>query len=373
MSPLGPFAAGRPVVVGVSGGADSMALAFLLRRWGDPLAVVVDHGLRPESAAEAALTLERLESMGVPARAVRLHIHGGADLGARARSARYQALFSACVASGRADLAVGHHAADQVEGIVLRRRSGSGAAGLAGMASVGWRGAGRLLRPLLPVAPGRLRATLQAAGIAWVEDPGNHDRATARGALRHEALPSQPEAGTGRRILETAVASELARTVTVFSTGHAKVDGNLCAAGWSALLWTVSGRPYPPPSGALLELIKRGGGTLHGVVVSRGLVTREPAAMAPEVAAHVNAEWDERFTLRQEAAGATMGALGSEAAALRRRPGLPAAVLRTLPAIRRNGKLLAVPHLAYPDAETCLSFPVEFRPARPLAGAPFRP
>jgi len=373
MNPLGPFAAGRHVVVGVSGGADSMALAFMLRRWGDPLAVVVDHGLRPDSAAEAALTLERLGSMGVPARTVRLDLGGGPDLGARARAARYEALFSACVTSGRADLAVGHHADDQTEGIVLRRRSGSGATGLAGMASVAWRGAGRLLRPLLPVAPGRLRATLRAAGIAWVEDPGNRDPATARGALRHQALAPQPETGDGRRTQERALADALARTITLFSTGHARIDGNLCVAGWSALVWTVSGRPYPPPSGGLLELVNRGGGTLHGVFIRDGLVMREPAAVAPAVAAHDNATWDGRFVLRQGAADASIGALGSEAAVLRRRPGLPAMVMRTLPAIRQNGKLLAVPHLAYPNAETCLSFPVEFRPARPLAGAPFRP
>ena len=69
--------------------------------------------------------------------------------------------------------------------------------------------------------------------------------------------------------------------------------------------------------------------------------------------------------------GTTLGALDAEASRFRRRSKLPAAVLRTLPALRSGATLLAVPHLRYPDAETCARLNVLFAPPRPAAGAPF--
>ena len=373
MQPFAPFPPGRRVVAGVSGGADSMALALLLRDWGDPLAVIVDHGLRPGSAAEAALTLARLTGLGIPARVVRVDVGHGPDLGARARAARYQVLLEVCRASGRPDLLLGHHARDQDETVLLRAQSGSGPAGLAGMAGQAWRDAARLLRPLLSVAPGRLRATLEAAAVRWAEDPGNTDPATARGALRRTIVPAAAPLGRMRHGVETRLAEELAAGVTMHAAGHAEVTAALSNDAWSALIWTLSGKAYPPPSAGVRDLVARAGGTLHGVVVRGGRVFREPAALGAAVPARAGAVWDGRFVLRDGVHGAELGALLDDAGRLRRRPGWPAAVLRTLPALRLDGKLFAVPHLAYPDAATCRSVRVEFRPARPLAGAPFRP
>ena len=368
MAALGPFGSARRVVAGVSGGADSMALAWLLSRWGAPLAVVVDHGLRADSAAEAALTVERLAGFGVVGRVERLDLRPGSDLGARARAARYAALLLVCRAEGLPDLVVGHHAQDQAETVVLRARAGSGAAGLAGMGAVSWRGDARVLRPLLGVAPGRLRTTLRAAGVPWVEDPTNADPGTARGALRGGPLP-RPDAGAGARRTadEAALAAMLGHQVSMHPGGYAEVRGELPEAGWAALIWTISGRAYPPRLEGVRRLVRAGGGTLHGVVVRGGVVGRE-AAGAPVPA---GAMWDGRFAVDGAIPGATVSALGAEAARLRRRPGPPAFVLRALPAVRQDGKLLAVPHLPYPCAKTCLSVRIGFRPARPLAGAPF--
>lgn len=369
---MAPFAAPAEVVVGVSGGADSMALAWLLRGWGEPFAVVVDHGLRAGSNEEAALTLARLGAMGVPGQVVRLGLAPGADVGQRARAGRYAALLAVCRAVGRPDLFVGHHARDQAETIVLRARAGSGAAGLAGMAATSWRGAARLLRPLLTVAPERLRATLAAAGVAWVEDPTNLDPGTARGALRRHRY-REPCVASGRAEVEAAVAAELGVRVAVYGTGHAVVKGPLSALAWSSLVWAISGRAHPPGKAAVARLAERGGGTLHGVRARDGLVTREDAALAGPVAAVDGAVWDGRFELRGAVPGATLGALGGDAARFRRRLGLASAVLRTLPALRIGGNLFMVPHLGFPDGETCRSVSIGFRPMRPLAGARFAP
>ena len=373
MAALAPHDPARQVVAGISGGADSMALALLLRQWGDPLAVVIDHGLRPEAAAEAAITIARLQALGIKTRLVSLTLQKGPDLGARARTARYEALLAVCHVSGRPDLLIAHHAQDNAETVQIRAVSGSGPIGLAGIAPIAWRADARVLRPLLEIHPARLRATLNQVGLSWVEDPTNQDPATARGALRMAASPPcpMPTPSALRAALERAVATELAARATLFPTGHAAIAAPLGPDAWSALLWTLSGQPYPPSRAAVARLARAGQGTLHGVHVAAGLATREPAAMAPTIPARRGARWDGRFVLGRDIPGATIGALGPDAARLRRRPGLPSVVLRTLPALRIGTDLLAVPHLAYPDAETCRSVAVEFRPTRPLAGLSF--
>ena len=369
MAPLGPHGASRRVIAAVSGGADSMALATLLRHWGNPLAIVIDHGLRPAAADEAALTIRRLAAQSIEARLVTLAIPRGPDLGARARHARYDALFAVCRGTGCPDLLVAHHAGDDAETIHLRAAAGSGPAGLAGIAPIAWRADARILRPLLPIHPGRLRATLRAHGSAWVEDPTNRDPTTARGALRTSPPPPLDPTPLATRIAtDAAIAFELARTVTLYPAGIAAIAGPLSPAAWSALVWTLSGRRYPPPMAGTVRLAGAGQGTLHGVRIHAGWAARESASLQPSIPAQAGIHWDDRFLLHRSIDGATIGPLGPDAARLRRRPGPPSSALRTLPALRVGTDLLAVPHLAYPDVKSCLSVDIEFRPTRPMAG-----
>ena len=373
MAPFAPFGPGRRVVAGVSGGADSMALAVLLRGWGEPLAVVVDHGLRPDSAAEAALTAARLGALGIPARVLELGLRPGAGAASRARAARYAALLGVCQTEGRPDLIVGHHAADQAETQALRAAAGSGAAGLAGMPPIGWRGEARLLRPLLETAPERLRATCRVGGMAWVEDPGNRDPATPRGALRLGIRPMAavaPDIGVRRGVANLALAEELAAQVTLYPGGYASV-GRMSAAAWSALVWTVSGRAHPPPLAGVARLAAAGQGTLHGVQVRGGWAFREAVAMEAPIPAVRAAMWDGRFLMCGTVAGGEVGALGADLTVVRERPGPPAAALQALPALRVDGKLCAVPHMAFAAGETCPSVSIVFRPARPLVDSSF--
>lgn len=387
MAPLGPHSRDCRVAVAVSGGADSMALALLARQWGQPQAFIVDHGLRPGSDAEAALTAARLGQLGVPARVLTLTgLPHGPALAARARTARYRALTEACRGAGLVDLLLGHHARDQAETVLMRSEAGSGPAGLAGMAAVAHASDVRLLRPLASVTPARLRATLRAAGVAWVEDPSNRDPATLRARLRQR--PGLDEAGAGdayaseRADSERTAAEALAVTAAIRPEGFALVASGPMSPAWvSALIWAVSGRDYPPPRRPVAAWAARPGpATLHGVQLgwrdrdSAWLLCREPAACAAAVPAIAGARWDGRFILQCCAApGSTMGALGANAAGLRGWSDLPAIVLRSLPAIRSGRGLTAVPHLGFPDAGTCARLPVLFRPARPVAGLPFVP
>ncbi len=394
MALLGPFARDRRMAVAVSGGADSMALAVLLRNWGSPFACVVDHGLRQESGSEAGLTMRRLAGLGIPARLLRADLSLGPSLAERARAARYRLLGVACRDAGLADLALGHHLRDQAETLLLRRAAGSGTTGMSGMAAVAHTDSMRLIRPLLTVPPVRLRATLQAQGIEWVEDPSNTDPATPRALLRAGLLsdPVEPlrlgaearEYGTARAAAEGEAAAELAASALIYPCGVAHLRAPVGVYALSALVWTLSGAAYPPPSAGLRRLSvclnadAAHDATLHGArIMPAGrlgpgwLVGREASAM--EGAVGLGQHWDGRFQTALAGAGdgMSLGPLGSDAARMRRHSVLPSALLQTLPTLRKNGALVAVPHLCYPDAAACRSAIVWFRPARPVAPAAF--
>ncbi len=389
MAAVGPFGSGRRVAVAVSGGADSMALAVLLAGWGRPTALIVDHGLRPESGQEAAVTARRLAAQGVASRVLSIELARGPGLAERARAAAYAALAAACRSAGLTDLLLAHHAQDQAETLLLRRHAGSGPDGLAAMAAVVHVDAVRLLRPLLPVMPSRLRATLSSAGVDWVEDPTNDDLTTPRARMRAgfrkdasavvQGLWSDARRfGEERHRAEAVVAVELAGIAAMLPCGVAVVSrSTISAAALSALVRTVSGALHPPSRAS----VARFGGqlrpaTLYGTAIIRSkegwLIGREAAAQAPAEPCQAGATWDGRFRLRaQPLEGSTIGPLGDDAARLRRWSGLPAALMRTLPAIRRDRVLFAVPHLSYPDQHTCDAVPLLFCPPRPAAPAPF--
>ncbi len=97
--------------------------------------------------------------------------------------------------------------------------------------------------------------------------------------------------------------------------------------------------------------------------------------MAPPIPATPNTTWDNRFRLTATARpeNCTIGPLAKSAARLRHLTPLPAAILRTLPAIRHGESLVAVPHLGYPNPETCADWHMLFSPPIPAAPAPFFP
>ena len=408
MAALGPFEPAPRLAAGVSGGPDSMALALLANTWarergGSLRALIVDHGLRATSASEAAETAARLAGRGIPARVLTIAgLARGPALAERARTARFQALIEACAAEGILDLLLGHHALDQAETVLIRSLGGSGPAGLAGVASLVETPMVRILRPLLGTAPDHLRATLIAAGVEWIADPSNTDAAALRARLRlarrdHRGIGSATAAlvaaaaASGRRRAEADrnAAWWLAGRTSLHPEGYCLLsdgmpgsDPGIDPRALAALVQAISGAPFPPPTAAVASLaMAPRPATLAGVrLMPAGrlgpglLVVREAAAMAPPVAAAPRAVWDGRFRLQADAlipAGAVLGALGSDAVRLRRASAFPAALLWTLPAVRLDGKLLAVPHLVYPDAQTCERIPLVFHPSIPAAPAPF--
>jgi tRNA(Ile)-lysidine synthase len=174
--------------VAVSGGADSLALLLLARAAfpGEVEAATVDHGLRPESAAEAAFVARLCGGLAVPHRTLPVAVsRGGEGVQAEARAARYAALAGWAAEQGLSRLLTAHHADDQAETLLMRLNRGAGIAGLAGVRARRPLGGGILLcRPLLGWRREELAAIVGAAGLAPVDDPSNRDPAYDRSRLR---------------------------------------------------------------------------------------------------------------------------------------------------------------------------------------------
>ncbi|HTQ69931.1 MAG TPA: tRNA lysidine(34) synthetase TilS [Acidocella sp.] len=362
------------LAVGVSGGADSTALALLAHeycvpRGGAVLALIVDHGLRAESGVEARLTAARLAARGIESRVLPLGLPPGPAMQERARLARHEALAQAGAAAGFLHLALGHHLADQRETVAMRARRGPG--GAEGMAA--WRARNEivLLRPLLDIPPAALREFLRGQGMEWVEDPSNKAQKFERVRIRMEGEGLAPSGAVERAAREREVAAFLARHARLYPEGYAVLDcGAVPPAALGVLIRTIGGRLYAPRQEALLRLAAQlRPATLGGVRIAQAgrlgpgwLLAREPAACAAPIPATSHALWDRRFTLATPPSGGmSFGALGREAAAFHGLNGLPSLVLRTMPALR--------------DARGALVFPApaRFTPPMPATARPFQP
>lgn len=167
--------AGAPLACAVSGGADSLALLVLAVAAGcDVTAHHVDHGLRPGSAAEAAVVEEAAAGLGARFVAHRAAVAPGPNLEARARHARRAVL--------PPGVATGHTADDQAETVVLNLLRGAGVDGLAGMRP-------GPEKPLLALRRSETEGVCAEAGLVPVQDPSNADPAFRRNRVRHEVLP----------------------------------------------------------------------------------------------------------------------------------------------------------------------------------------
>lgn len=370
--PWPPDVDGAPVALAVSGGADSMALAFLARRWRcHVVAFVVDHALRPESAAEAQLTVRRLADMNVQARLLTLAPFPKGRLQERARQARFMALEAACVAEGCLDLLVAHHAGDQDETVWMRHLRASGPVGLSGIQPISVRGQIRLVRPLLSIRTERLRSTLKGENLPWIEDPSNANRHFERVRLRQDLTPEQRKEARAlqtaalqeRRRLEAQLAGDLARHAIWNPQGWVFLArSGINEDTVSALIRLVSGRAYRPARDAIQTLMKQEHGVLSGVQMQPGgrfgdgvLLVREERALGPSVPAKVGVIWDGRWRLLTSDVprGSLIGPLGDAVHALDlRKLGVPYAAARCLPGVWHEGRLVLGPRIGEIAGET---------------------
>lgn len=209
---LSDLPAGAVVLVAASGGPDSMSLAsaaaFESRRspW-RCAAVVVDHGLQPESAGVAdgaASELRRLGLDPVLVRTVEVGTVGGPE--AAARAARYAAIDAAADDLGASVVLLGHTKDDQAESVLLGLARGSGSRSIRGMAPV----RGKHRRPLLTIDRATTRAACEAERLVVWDDPHNSDPAFARVRVRDAMDVLERAIGPG-------VSDALARTASALA------------------------------------------------------------------------------------------------------------------------------------------------------------
>jgi len=167
---------GERIGLAVSGGPDSMAMLLLADAAipnGFEVATV-NHGLRPEAAAECALVTEVCAARGITCAVLTVQVAPG-NVQNEARRARYGALAGWARQRGLAMLATAHHADDQAETLLMRLNRGSGVAGLAGVREVGEMAGIKVIRPMLGFRRFELAEVVAEAGIDPVQDPSNAD------------------------------------------------------------------------------------------------------------------------------------------------------------------------------------------------------
>lgn len=192
-------ASAEPVVVAVSGGADSVGLLVGLMRLEAAASRLIvahaEHDLRAEAPAERAGVARLAAGLGLPVTWRRLAVrspgeHRGEGLEGRARRIRYAFLADVARSMGARRVLVAHTADDQAETILHRALRGTGVAGLGGMAGARSLCEGiALVRPLLGISRAAVRGFVREAGVPWCEDPSNADTSRARNFLRHDVLP----------------------------------------------------------------------------------------------------------------------------------------------------------------------------------------
>jgi len=231
------------LVLAVSGGPDSTALMLLAARWRRALkrgpkliAVTVDHGLRPSSAAEARAVKRLAHSLGVPHRTLRWQGRKPkTGLQQNARAARYRLLASAARSAKAAHVLTAHTLDDQAETVLIRMSRGSGLTGLGAMSKASplpqdETGDIALIRPLLDIPKARLVATLARAGVAFAEDPSNRDPRFTRARMRG-VMPALAGEGLDARRL-ALLARRMRRAEAAIETAVDAAATTVCAAPW---------------------------------------------------------------------------------------------------------------------------------------------
>jgi tRNA(Ile)-lysidine synthase len=335
-----PVAGHATIGLAVSGGPDSLALLLLARRWvdsrgGSPNLVVysLDHGLRPEAAAEVAMVLDVAARLGVAARGLAwTGQKPDAGLQEAARQARYRLIGAAMQADGATILLTAHHRTDQAETVLMRLAHGSGIEGLKAMVPTSQVEGVTVFRPLLDVDPSILATLVREAGLDPARDPSNEDTTYERvrwrkllPVLAEEGLDSAALARLASRMAETDAAltqmtdAAFAELVTLDGFGAASLPRAAFQALTPAIarrllgrvLNIVGGRQRPRALGQVERLYDQvvsgdlaRAATLLGAVIRLKadalILSREPGRALPDDIAlgpHQGLVWDQRFLI----------------------------------------------------------------------------
>ena len=197
--------AGQRVLCALSGGADSVALAHILRSAADAAgyevcAAHVHHGIRAESDEEFEFVKSLCDSMDMRLFTTRVDVpriaqNTGEGIESAARRIRYEFFYRTAREQNCDLIALAHHSRDQAETVLMHALRGASVSGLAGMRPK----SGMLIRPLLDVDPEELREYLNEHNLDFREDKTNADTRYTRNYVRHVILPDCERAYPGSR------------------------------------------------------------------------------------------------------------------------------------------------------------------------------
>ena len=258
----GLIVAREPLLVMISGGADSVCLLDVaVRLEASVTALHVNYGLRPGADGDAEHCRSLCERLGVPLIAERAELGGeksppaapepSGNLQSRAREVRYALAERHAVG----DYATAHTRSDQAETVLYRLAVSPGRRALLGIAPR----RGRLVRPLLGAGREETRAYCEARGLAWREDPSNRDPDFARARIRHEVLPVLSELNPE---VEQAIAETSALLRDEADVIDARVDEVLGEIGAAGVLSLAELRALP--AGLARLVLRRAAEAAHG-------------------------------------------------------------------------------------------------------------
>ena len=390
----------RCCCVGVSGGADSLALVWLLKNWCENrrfslFAIIVNHNLRESSSGEATKVSEWLSNWNVRHAVLKregLPISTGIQ--SSAREVRYKLMLDWCSKNSFTDLFIAHHQDDQAETFLMRLVRGSSIEGLACMREVSTRRGVRIVRPLLTVPKERLKQTLISIGQTWIEDPSNSDLRFMRTRLRKIRSNLEHRKVTNARLSKLAQSFSILRKmlelcchnfienyVKIYPEGWARLDTEplkplpsiLVEKILTYILNVIGGKPYPPRLDSLgrlinnLHQVKEGGSfTLSNCVVRKEgkylIFFREERHPVSTISLNRQTSiiWRNIFNcsfiyhnknISDELFLAPLGEVGWSQV-IKKKPELrelaiPYEVKKTMPALFDNRGVLEVPHLNY--------------------------
>jgi tRNA(Ile)-lysidine synthase len=187
---LEKYEAGDKVIVAVSGGADSLALAYALSAEAEKVAitvigVTVDHQLQAASSVQAEKVVAQLSKFGLSCVIKKVTVDIKEGLEASARKVRYEALSEVAEKENAVAVFLGHTKDDQAETVLLGLARGSGTRSLSGMAHHN----GIYVRPLLEITRTQNEEFCKEVGLDYWNDPHNQDSQFTRVRVRTEALP----------------------------------------------------------------------------------------------------------------------------------------------------------------------------------------
>lgn len=197
------------LAVGVSGGADSLALVLLLKECfpkSEIIALTVDHQLRPSSYDEACYVATVMKKYGIKHHILTWEgVKPKTGIEEKARENRYRLLCDWCKENNISNLVIAHHLFDQAETFLMRLQRGSGLLGLASIDEVSYKNDIKILRPLLKMHPQELKNYLKEKEIIWVEDESNQCDDFLRVKMRKFLQTLENEVGISPERISLAV------------------------------------------------------------------------------------------------------------------------------------------------------------------------